>query len=335
MRYIVIALIPITLFFSGCGFNSDDPAKNAANFEIKIQRFDSAFFAMDTLHMKKSVTKLLEQYPGFGIDFLNKVLMLKSPNDTQNIKAFFRLHLPIFKAAQEVDAVRIAKPELEAAFKRLHYYFPKYNLTHNIILFIGPLESFGNIITVDALAVGLQMHLGANAKWYLDESIQTIYPIYMSRRYTPEYITVNSVQNILSDIYIAPANTQTLIQNMVEAGKLQYIINACLPKTPDAIKYGYTKDQFANLKGQEGNIWDYIVHEKLTYSTSITDIDNFMQEGESSAIFSEVIPSNVGKYIGYKIVDAWMKQKAQKGISLETMLSTPADKIFTTSSYAP
>lgn len=335
MRYIVIALIPITLFFSGCGFNSDDPAKNAANFEIKIQRFDSAFFAMDTLHMKKSVTKLLEQYPGFGIDFLNKVLMLKSPNDTQNIKAFFRLHLPIFKAAQEVDAVSIAKPELEAAFKRLHYYFPKYNLTHNIILFIGPLESFGNIITVDALAVGLQMHLGANAKWYLDESIQTIYPTYMSRRYTPEYITVNSVQNILSDIYIAPANTQTLIQNMVEAGKLQYIINACLPKTPDAIKYGYTKDQFANLKGQEGNIWDYIVHEKLTYSTSITDIDNFMQEGESSTIFSEVIPSNVGKYIGYKIVDAWMKQKAQKGISLETMLSTPADKIFTTSSYAP
>ena len=335
MRYIVIALIPITLFLSGCGFSSDDSAKNAANFEIKIQRFDSAFFAMDTLHMKKSVTKLLEQYPGFGIDFLNKVLMLKSPNDTQNIKAFFRLHKPIFKAAQEVDAVKIAKPELESAFKRLHYYFPKYNLTHNIILFIGPLESFGNIVTVDALAVGLQMHLGANAKWYLDESIQTIYPTYVSRRYTPEYIAVNSVQNILSDIYIAPSNTQTLIQNMVEAGKLQYIINACLPNTSDAIKFGYTMEQFANLKGQEGNIWDYIVHEKLTYSTSITDIDNFTQEGESSAIFSEVIPSNVGKYIGYKIVDAWMRQKAQKGISMETMLSTPADKIFTTSSYAP
>jgi uncharacterized protein YjaZ len=89
------------------------------------------------------------------------------------------------------------------------------------------------------------------------------------------------------------------------------------------------------LKGQEGNIWDYIIHEKLIYSTSITDIDNFMQDGESSAIFSEVIPSNVGKYIGYKIVDAWMRQKAQKGISMEAMLSTPADKIFTTSSYKP
>ena len=60
-----------------------------------------------------------------------------------------------------------------------------------------------------------------------------------------------------------------------------------------------------------------------------------MQEGESSAIFSEVIPSNVGKYIGYRIVDAWMHQKAQKGISMEAMLATPADKIFSTSSYAP
>ena len=335
MRYIVIVLIPFLLFITGCGSNSDDPAKNAANFEIKIQRFDSAFFAMDTLQIKKSITKLLEQYPGFGIDYLNKVLMIKSTNDTQYIKAFYRLHLPIYQAAQQVNAVKIAKPELESSFKRVHYYFPKYNLTHNIILFVGPLESFGNIVTVDALAIGLQMHLGANAKWYYDESIQTIYPTYLSRRYTPEYIAVNSVQNILNDIYISPANTQNLIQHMVEAGKLQYIINACFPNSTDSIKYGYTKDQYVNLNGQEANIWDYIVHEKLTYSTSITDIDNFMQEGESSAIFSEAIPSNVGKYIGYRIVASWMKQKAQKGISMEAMLATPADKIFTTSSYAP
>jgi len=335
MRYIVIALISVILFISGCGLNSQDPAKNAANFEIKIQRFDSAFFAMDTLHIKKSVTKLLEQYPGFGIDFFNKVLMLKSTNDTHYIKAFYRLHLPIYQAAQQVNAIKIAKPDLESSFKRLHYYFPKYNLTHNIILFVGPLESFGNIVTVDALAIGLQMHLGASAKWYFDESIQTIYPTYLSRRHTPEYIAVNSVQNILNDIYIPPANTQNLIQYMVEAGKLQYIINACFPNAPDSIKYGYTKDQYVNLKSQEANIWDYIIHEKLSFSSDITDIDNFMQEGESSNIFSEAIPSNVGKYIGYRIVDAWMQQKAQKGISMEAMLATPADKIFSTSSYAP
>ena len=335
MRYIVIALISVILFISGCGLNSQDPAKNAANFEIKIQRFDSAFFAMDTLHIKKSVTKLLEQYPGFGIDFFNKVLMLKSTNDTHYIKAFYRLHLPIYQAAQQVNAIKIAKPDLEFSFKRLHYYFPKYNLTHNIILFVGPLESFGNIVTVDALAIGLQMHLGASAKWYFDESIQTIYPTYLSRRHTPEYIAVNSVQNILNDIYIPPVNTQNLIQYMVEAGKLQYIINACFPNAPDSIKYGYTKDQYVNLKSQEANIWDYIIHEKLSFSSDITDIDNFMQEGESSNIFSEAIPSNVGKYIGYRIVDAWMQQKAQKGVSMEAMLATPADKIFSTSSYAP
>jgi hypothetical protein len=335
MRYTVIAFIPVLLFISGCGFNSQDPAKNAAHFEIKIQRFDSAFFAMDTMQIKKSITKLLEQYPGFGIDFLQKVLMLKSTNDTHNIKAFYRLHIPIYKAAQQVNAIKIAKPELESSFKRLHYYFPKYNLTHNIILFVGPLESFGNIVTVDALAIGLQMHLGANAKWYSDESTQTIYPTYLSKRYAPEYIAVNSVQNILNDIYISPANTQNLMQHMVEAGKLQYIINACFPNAPDSIKYGYTNNQSVNLKGQEANIWDYILHEKLSFSTNINDIDNFMQEGESSSIFSESIPSNVGKYMGYRIVETWMHQKPQKGISMEAMLATPADKIFASSSYAP
>jgi hypothetical protein len=334
MRYIVFVLVPFLLLIESCSSNSD-PAKNVSNFEIKIQRFDSAFFAIDTLQTKKSITKLLKQYPGFTIDFLHKVLMLKSANDTNNIKAFYRIHLPIYQAAQKVDAIKIAKPALSESFKRLHYYFPKYNLTHNIILFVGPIASFGNIVTVDAIAVGLQMHLGADAKWYHDESIQTIYPSYLNRRYTPYYIAVNCIQNILNDIYIAPSNTESLIQNMVEAGKLQYVINACFPNAPDSIKYGYTKDQFLNLKSQEGSIWNYILHEKLSYSTNPNDIDNFMQEGPNSNIFSEAIPSNVGKYIGYRIVDAWMQQKAQKGISMEMMLNTPADKIFTTSNYTP
>lgn len=335
MRYTLIIGLFITLFTAGCGYFQADPAKNAANFEIHVQRFDSAFFAMDTTHMKKSVDQLLKKYPGFALDFFNKVLMLKSVRDTNMIKTFYRLHLPIFQDAQKVDAIQIAKPDLEAAFKRLHYYFPKYNLTHNIILFVGPIESFGNIITVDALAVGLQMHLGETSKWYKNEAIQAIFPPYIIKNYTPEYIAVSSVQNILNDIYIAPSNTETLIAYMIEAGKQQYIINACFPDAPDSILYGYTKEQCKTLKSQEGNIWSYILHEKLSYSTNPNDIDNFMQEGPNSNLFSESLPSNVGKYIGYRIVNAWMKQKAQKGISMEKMLATPADKIFANASYAP
>ena len=335
MRNSSFILLVLVLFMLSCQNAQKDPAANAPNFEIKVERFDSAFFSIDTLQTKRSVDKLLKDYPGFGIDFFTRILMLKNTEDTVSIKAFYRTHYPIFKEAQKVNAIKKAKPDLEAAFKRVHYYFPKYKLTNNVILFVGPLESYGNILTTNAIAIGLQMHMGAESKWYFDEHIQTIYPTYLSRRYTPEYIALSSVQNVINDIYFPANKSQNFIAQMIEAGKTQYVINACFPTTADSIKLGYTKEHSINIKSQESQLWAYILHEKLTYSSNPNDIDNFLQDAESSNIFGEAMPGNVGKYIGLKIIESWMHQKAQVGISLEQMLNTPSDKIFETSNYNP
>jgi hypothetical protein len=318
-----------------CSNAPKDPAAEAPNFDIKVERFDSAFFSIDTLQTKRCVDQLLKNYPGFGIDFFTRILMLKNTEDTNSIKAFYRTHYPIYSEVQKVNAIKTAKPALEAAFKRIHYYFPKYKLTNNIILFVGPLESYGNILTTNAIAVGLQMHMGANSKWYFDEHIQTIYPTYLSRRYTPEYIALSSVQNVINDIYLPANKSPNFITQMIEAGKTQYVINACFPNTADSIKYGYTKEHSINIKSQESQLWTYILHEKLTYSTNPNDMDNFLQDAESSSIFGEAMPGNVGKYIGLKIIESWMQQKSQSGISLELMLNTPADKIFESANYNP
>jgi hypothetical protein len=292
---------------------------------------------MDTLHTKQALAKLIIQYPNFAPDFFSKILMLKNLEDTQLIKAYYRMYLPVYQEAKKVNAFKIALPELQEAFKRIRFYFPNYALTHNLVFFVGPLESYGNIITEHALAVGLQMHLGANSIWYQDERIQTIYPSYLSRRYKPDNIAVSSVQNILNDIYpqISSEQFPTLIEQMIQAGKQQYIINACLPNTPDSIRMGFTNDQCINLKKQESNIWQYILHEKLSYSTNPNDIDALMQDGVFSSLFGEEIPSNAGKYIGYKIVESWMHQNVQKNITMDDLLKTPAEKIFEAAGYTP
>ena len=323
------------LFAFSCNSVNNDPASRAPYFQVKVERFDSAFFAIDTLHTKAELQKLINTYPDFGKDFINKILLLKKLDDTVNVKTFYRTYLPIYKEVQKVNAVKIAKPSMEEAFKRFHYYFPKYPMPHKVIFFVGPLESYGNIITRDAIAVGLQMHMGAASKWYYDERIQTIYPSFLTRRYTPDFIAISSVQNVLSDIYLPSNKAQSLIAQMIEAGKIQYIINACFPNAPDSLRLGYTNEHCINLKNQEGKIWTYLLHEKLSYSTNPSDIDNFMQDAAFSNLFGETLPGNIGKYIGYKIVDTWMHQKAQKGISMEALLNTSTDKIFETAAYNP
>jgi hypothetical protein len=323
------------LFAFGCNNVNNDPAAKAPLFQVKVERFDSAFFSMDTLHTKIEIEKLLKAYPSFGKDFITRILLLKKVDDTLGIKAFYRNYLPIYKEVQKVNAVKIAKPAIEDAFKRLHFYFPKYALTHHVILFVGPLESYGNIITNDAIAVGLQMHMGAQSKWYYDEHIQTIYPTYLSRRYTPDNIALSTVQNVLSDIYLPSIKSQNLIAQMIEAGKIQYIMNACFPNAPDSLRLGYTNEHCINIKSQEGKIWSYLLHEKLSYATNPSDIDNFMQDAAFSNLLGESLPGNIGKYIGFKIVEAWMQQKAQRGITMETLLNTSTDKIFETAAYNP
>ena len=330
-----IYAVSLVILLLGCSFNKLDPAKQAPTFTIQVQNFDSAFFAMDTLHTAVAVQKLIQTYPNFAVDYFSKILMLNGQKDSLAIKAFYKAYLPIYKDAQKLNALALAKSEMENGFRHLHYYFPKYPLTHKVVGFIGPLESYGNIVMKDGLAVGLQMYLGANSDWYYSERIQTIYPAYMSRRFTPAYIAVNSVQNILNDI-VPPSNKNlSLISQMIEEGKRQYIINACFPETPDTIRFGYTALQMNELEKQESKIWEYVLHSKLSFSTNPVDIQNMMQESLYSDVFGELVPGNVGKYIGYKIVAKWMQLKPQKSISMEALLQTTPDEIFTEASYAP
>jgi hypothetical protein len=323
------------LFISACQISPKDPAKDLPNYALQWERFDSAFFAMDTLDLSASVNELVKQYPHFAPDFFSKILMLNSTKDTGFIKDFYKSYLPIFQQASKLQIVPKELESLQAAFKRIHYYFPKYPLTHRLISFIGPLESYGNIVTTDALALGLQMYLGAHSEWYFSERMQTIYPTYLSRRFAPAYLVVNSVQNILNDIVPVTRTNGTLLEEMIEAGKRQYVINACLPNVADTVRFGFTQLQLNALKQEEPHIWSYILRTKLLYSVQPTDIRSLMQEGVYSDLFGEEIPGNAGKYIGYKIVENWMQQKAPKALTMESLLTMPANTIFTEARYQP
>ncbi len=332
IQYLLVGMAFLSL---GCGGVSKDPAKNAPNFTLQVVRFDSAFFGMDTLHISKEVANLKTKYPSFAEDFFTKILMVNPAKDSIAIKAFYRAYFPIYKDALKTNAMQLEQVNMQEAYKRLHFYFPKYPLTHKVMTFVGPLESYGNIVTKDALALGLQMYLGANSNWYYSDRIQTIYPTYLSRRFAPEYITVNSIQNLVNDI--APENTTAapLITQIIEAGKRQFIINACMPNAPDSIRFGYTQFQLVNLQKEESQIWTYFLHNKLTYSTNPADARAIMNEGVYSDVFGENIPANLGKYLGYKIVEAWMQRKENSGKTMEQLLNEPAEKLFESARYTP
>jgi hypothetical protein len=313
----------------GCETPSEDPALLGPTSKMTAIRFDSAFFAMDSLHFESDLAKLVQQYPQFSEDYFNRILMLSSKKETKKILAFYKAYLPIYQATTKVQASKKATPEIAVAFKRFHFYFPSYNIPKQIIYFIGPLETYGNVVTKDGLAIGLQLYMGAESSWYYSEQINTIYPSYISRQFAPEYIVVNSLQNILNDYDPLRINGKQLIEQMIEIGKRQYIIGKCLPNASDTLLLGYTGDQLEAIQEHKGDIWTFLSSQNRLFSVDPNLTSAILREAPYNDYFGEAIPGNVGKYIGYRIVQSWMsQQKGESKSDLNQLLKTPAKTIF-------
>jgi len=317
------------LTFVGCHSTPQDPVVGIPTPNIQSIRFDSAFFAMDSLHFESDLAKLVQAYPQFSADYFNRILMLSSKKESKKILAFYKAYLPIYQATTKIQAYKKATPEIAEAFKRFHFYFPSYSLPTQLIYFIGPLETYGNIVTKDGLAIGLQLYMGAESSWYFSEQINTIYPTYISRQFAPEYIVINSVQNILNDYEPLSINGKQLIEKMIEIGKRQYILSQCLPNASDTLILGYTDSQLKAIKENAGDIWTFLSNENRLFSADPNLIAAILTEAPYNDYFGEDIPGNVGKYIGYRIVQSWMNQQKGKSKSnLDQLLKTPAKTIF-------
>ena len=329
MRTTVLLYGLIGLALAGCSSSTQDPAQLVPIPKLTEIRFDSAFFAMDSLHFESDLAKLVQQYPQFSEDYFNRILMLSSKKESKKILAFYKAYLPIYQATTKVQAFKKATPEITVAFKRFHYYFPTYTLPKQLIYFIGPLETYGNVVTKDGLAIGLQLYMGAESSWYYSEQINTIYPTYISRLFAPEYIVVNSVQNILNDYDPLALNGKQLIEQMIEIGKRHYILSQCLPNASDTLLLGYTSNQLKAIEDDRGDIWTFLSSQNRLFSVDPSLTAATLNEAPYNDYFGEAIPGNVGKYIGYTIVKSWMSQ--QKGKSkndLNQLLKTPAKTIF-------
>ena len=335
MRLLQIVCFTLVFLVLACNSSNESEAKQAQAVEIEVVPYMDDFFGIDTLHITSSIQRLFKKHPLFSEDYFTHILTAQPTKDTASIKAFYKAYMPIYKDAKKTNAIALAEPEIKEGYKILQYYFPNYKLSKKIILFIGPLTSYGNIVTQEGVAVGLQMYLGAHAPWYYSEQMQTIYPTYISRRFSPEYIAVNCVENLINDIVPMNISNGNIMHQMIEEGKRQYILKKCFPSMPDTVVMGYTAKQLNNLENEESNMWNYLLKQQTLFSKNPNDIRSVMQESPYSDLFGEDMPGNTGKFIGYKIVTAWMNQRKQEKISFETMLNTPSNIIFEAAKYAP
>lgn len=339
--------ILISLFTLIACKNKQGPDVSAIEVPFTTERFERDFFAMDTNNISSSLDKIYLKYPGFFQDFAQHIMGLPPLNDSGSkaltaVKQFIKDYRPVYDSVnKKFPDLDTYEKEIKDGLKHVKYYFPSYKLPSKLISFIGPMDAYfegstggyGDAITADGLAIGLQLHLGSNFSMYTSEMGQALFPAYISRKFTSEYIPVNCIKNIIDDIFPDQSAEKTLIEQMVEKGKRIYLIDKLMPSTGDTLKIGYTAKQLKGCYDNEGLIWSYFVKNGLVYNNDPSLIKNYIGDSPNTPEFGEGAPGNIGLFTGWQIVKKYMSENASG--SLDDLMNIDARKLFENSRYRP
>ncbi len=329
-----IFLICIIATGIGCKSKKQVPDVSGITITLKTERFEKDFFSVDTLHVDRSLQALTTQYPGFSQDFIFNILGSSPETAIKDVPQFLNSYRDMYSASVDVfkDFAAIEK-EVKKGLQFVRYYFPEYKLPGKLVTFIGPINSYGNIITQDALAVGLQMYMGKDYPMYLSNEGQQLYPLFMSRRFDKAYIPVNCMKNIIDDLFPNSSMGKPLVEQMVESGKRLYLLDQLLPETADSLKTGYTEKQMADSYDNEKNIWSFFIQNDLLYNTDPNMTRDYMTDGPNTEVFGKESPGNIGQFIGRQIVTKWMNKN--RDITPDALMKTSARQIFDEAKYKP
>ncbi|MBO9632938.1 MAG: hypothetical protein J7578_07440 [Chitinophagaceae bacterium] len=346
MKKTALALLFATGLFACKDKNIPDVSDIRVN--LTLQRFEKDFFAIDTLNLRPAVLQpLYEKYGSFTSGFVSQILGIMPSTDSSYrpelaIKSFLHDYAPIKDSTDKLfgDFSKYEK-EVRKGLQFVKYYFPNYQLPTKLITFIGPMDAsfeaalgkYGDVITQDALAVGLQLHLGSNFSIYHSEMGQQLYPAYISRRFAPEYISVNCIKNILDDIYPEKIKGLNLVEQMVEKGKRLYALEKVLPYTEDSLLTGYTSKQLKGCRDNEGTIWNFFLTNGLLYKNEPDLIKEYVTDGPFTQALGQGLPGFIGMWVGRQIIKKYLTKHGS--VTLEQLLHTDPRKIFEESKYKP
>ncbi len=337
MRILLLSIVT-TLLFIGCNNSNNIPDVSAIKVDIKTQRFEEDLFKEDTGNIISKVDKLQANYTSFGENFFATILNIdpKWSEDTvaNYLTGFLTAYKPVYDSTKKVFAdFSACQNELVEGLQFVKYYFPTYKIPTRIITYVGPLDGYGDILSDDAIIVGLQHHLGKNFSLYKSELVQQVYPSYITDRFEPDYIAVNAMKNIVLDIFPEKLEDKTLVQQMIEKGKRLYILQKILPKTKEEFLIGYTTQQLKDCYTHENAIWDLFAQNNFLQTIDNNIIKNYIGESPKTQELGEASPGNIGSYAGWQIVKKYMRKNPTT--TLQQLMVLDNETLFAEAKYKP
>jgi hypothetical protein len=337
MRYSLIIIFAVALFFGSCG-NTGENIPKVSNIKVTLEtrQFDKDLYALDTNHIGAGLQQLLVKYPDFLNYFLDTVMaygIRGNYNDTvKGIREGLKPFLTYKDFVALEDTIKAHYPdtktvdaELTDGFRFIKYYLPDYSVPRVIYLNMGLSNWPTFALDKTTVCVGQDMFLGEQFPYYRSIGV----PNYMAPHLRRSYIPVSLFSVIYKSMHPYVSDDKTMLDLMIQRGKEQYFLHKILPHKPDSVLFGFTQIQVEGCAKDEARIYNFFIHENLLYNKQTHDIQPFVNDGpfakglEDPTDSVKTLPGNVGGWLGYRIVCAYMSQHPKK--TLAELLQDPID----------
>ncbi len=313
----------------GCGDKDCviDPDIAAIEVDIEIQRKEQELLKLND---KKEYTAFLQQNRGLADYFLDAG---QYPADSLLGNRLFNLmQQPAIDSLKtdtyrKFERVEWLEDQFELAFKHFKHYYPDRRVPEIQTMITG---LYRDIYISDSLfVIGIDFFVGADARYKPNDV-----PEYIYRRFVPDYIVPASFSFLSESFNRVNYEDQTLLNEMVSAGKTYYFTKAMMPCAPDSLIIGFTAEEMAEVNKGQAIVWANFVENQLLYETSHMLKNKFMGERPNVYEIGEKCPGRIGAWVGWEIVKAYMARHPKVTLP-ELMNETDAKKIFLLSKYRP
>jgi len=217
------------------------------------------------------------------------------------------------------------KTDLETGIKHLQYYYPETPAPQIHTIVTGLYNDL--FISDSVIVIGIDYFIGDEATYHPNDI-----PQYILKRYNYEYLAP-TIMKFLVNSKMEPGNGNTLLSEMIDFGKVYYVLSLLMPCTPDHQIIGFTAKEIEDVKANQETVWANFIQNELLYESSEITKKKYMGERPNVYEIGEKCPGRIGAWVGWEIVRRYAEGT---DISIQDLLrETDHHKIFSMSGYKP
>ena len=292
---------------------------NNHDIEIELERFEDIFFASDI----NSLKNVKNDFPFlFPAQFEDQIWIDRLTDTIQN-----EIYNEVKKSFSDFSSQKNSVQDFYGNYLK---YDSSYKIPRVITLTTDVDYRKKIILTESLLLIGLDNYLGENHFFY------SSFPKYIQSTFNKENIIIDIAKVYAKEAVIKEnADNYTFIEKIINQGKILYFTSIMLPKEEPSNIIGYSSLDFQWALENEKDVWSNFSENNYLFKSDINLETRFIKLAPFSKFYLSIdnqSPSMTGKYIGWQIVQSFMKNNS---LSLNELVQSNPMYIYNNSKYKP